>query len=201
MVNARIYVEGGGQSKEGKARCREGFRKLLEKCGLTGRMPRLVACGGRDTAFDSFSTAHSKANAAEYVALLVDSEDPVSNIDETWKHLEGRDGWKSPHGAHDDQVLLMTTCMETWVVADRDALKKHFGQGIQLDVLPSLVNLESRSREDVQTRLENATRSSPGPYAKGPKSYEVLSKVDPDMLESNLPSFKRARKILDEKLS
>ena len=43
MVGARIYLEGGGDSKDGKVRCREGFSKLLRKCGLSGRMPRLVA--------------------------------------------------------------------------------------------------------------------------------------------------------------
>ncbi len=78
VVSARIYLEGGGDRPEGKARCREGFRKLLEKCGLTGRMPRLVASGSRNTAFDNFNTAHSKASGAEYVALLIDSENPVS---------------------------------------------------------------------------------------------------------------------------
>ena len=34
MVGARIYLEGGGDSKDGKVRCREGFRKLLKKCGI-----------------------------------------------------------------------------------------------------------------------------------------------------------------------
>ena len=40
-----IYLEGGGESKELHSRCREGFRKLLEKNGFKGNMPRLVACG------------------------------------------------------------------------------------------------------------------------------------------------------------
>jgi len=46
--------------------------KLLVKCGLAGRMPRLVACGGRGTAFDHFVTAHETAIAGEYLALLID---------------------------------------------------------------------------------------------------------------------------------
>ena len=100
-----------------------------------------------------------------------------------------------------DQVLMMTTCMETWVVADRSALKDYFGQGIQPNTLPPLVKLENRSRGDVQSRLENATKNSPGPYTKGPKSYMVLGRLDPDTLESHLPSFGRVRKILDDKLS
>ena len=87
VVSARIYLEGGGNRTEGKTRCREAFRKLLERCGLPGRMPRLVASGSRNTAFDNFSTAHSNASAAEYIALLIDSEEPVSNIEETWEHL------------------------------------------------------------------------------------------------------------------
>ena len=66
-----------------------------------------------------------------YVALLIDSEEPLSNIDETWDHLMRRDRWQRPRGAQDDQVLFMTTCMETWIVADYNALRAHFGQGIQ----------------------------------------------------------------------
>ena len=35
LVNAHIYIE-GGESKEDQIRCREGFRKLLEKAGFVG---------------------------------------------------------------------------------------------------------------------------------------------------------------------
>ena len=35
---------------------------------------------------------------------------------------------------------------------------------------------------------------------KGEKSFELLGKLDPKAIEPNLPSFGRARKILDAKL-
>ena len=201
MVSARIYLEGGGDSKVEKARCREGFNKLLKKCGLSGRMPRLVASGDRESAYRDFGTAHANASGSEYVALLIDSEDPVSNIERTWDHLRQRDGWQKPPGAHDHHVLLMTTCMETWIVADRNALGEHFGQYLQDSGLPPLNDLEGRSRHVLQNSLRQATRRSPGPYNKGPKSFELLGKLDPDTLGSCLPSFSRARKILVTKLS
>ena len=201
MVGARIYLEGGGDSKDGKVRCREGFRKLLKKCGISRRMPRLIASGHRESAYRDFGAAHADASGSEYVALLIDSEAPVSDIDRAWDHLRQRDGWQRPPDAHDDQVFLMTTCMETWIVADRNALGEHFGQYLQDSALPPLNNLEDRPRGVVQNSLRRATNNSTGPYTKGPKSFELLGKLDPDTLESCLPSFGRARWILDTKLS
>ena len=145
MVNARIYLEGGG-GKDLNTRCREGFRKLLEKCGFSGRMPKLTACGSRNAAFDDFNTEHSYTSNNDCVFLLVDSEDPVPDIDKPWEHLSIRDGWIRPSGADDEQALLMTTCMETWIAADRNALKSHFGQHLKDSALPALNDLEGRAR-------------------------------------------------------
>ena len=200
MVKAHIYLEGGGDYKYGKIRCREGFNKLLEKCGFTGRMPKLTASGSRNSAYDDFKTAHAGASGTDYVALLVDSEDPVTDIGKPWAHLFNRDGWLQPPGATDDQALLMTTCMETWITADHGALASHFGQCLQASALPPPQGLENRGRDDVQTRLENATRDCPGMYAKGKKSFELLGKLDPKAIEPKLPSFGRACKILNAKL-
>ena len=72
VVRAHLYIE-GGESKEDQIRCREGFRKLIEKAGLSGRMPRLKACGGRRSAFDDFRTAHSNRKVGDCIAMLVDS--------------------------------------------------------------------------------------------------------------------------------
>ena len=200
-MSAVIFVEGGGDTNRGRIECRRGFRTLLEKSGFTGRMPEIRARGSRDSAYDSFKTAHDNAPASEYVAMLIDSEDPIANINETWTHLSQRDGWQRPDGAQDEQVLLMVTSMETWIIADRQALADHFGRRFQISALPPLDNLEGRSRQDVQNRLEHATRDCPGPYSKGRISFEVLGKLDPDVLEGHLPSFRRARRILRDKLA
>jgi hypothetical protein len=203
-VSAALYLEGGASgadSKELRIRCREGFRRLLEKCRYTGRMPRLYACGSRGATFDDFKTGHAEKAVDEYVAMWIDSEEPLADLEAAWDHL-GRpdDNWTKPSGATDDQVLFMTTCMETLIVADRAALADHYGAKLQDSALPPLVNLESRARHDVQDALFHATRSCANAYAKGRRSFEVLSKLTPNTLGRHLPSFGRARRILDERL-
>lgn len=194
-----IYIEGGGDSKELHVRCRQGFRQLLERCGFSGRMPRLVACGGRSAAYGDFKTAH-ESNKAEYVAMLIDSEKPVSNPEETWDHLRNCDRWERPDGADDEQVLFMTTCMETWIVADRDTLRQHYGSNLQESALPSLISLEQGNRQDIQEGLKRATRNCSNAYQKGKRSFEILGKLEPETMESHLPAFQRAKRILNEKL-
>ena len=200
LVSARIYLEGGGDSNAGRRSCRQGFRKLLEACGFKGRMPSLTASGSRNAAYVGFVADHQTAPAGDYVALLVDSEDPVADVNAPWVHLRHRDGWPRPPGADDEQVLLMTTCMETWLVADPDALAERYGPGFQASALPPLNNLESRNRDDVLRGLENATRQCPIRYAKGPESFTALGKIRPDRIQQHLPSFQRARRTLDARL-
>jgi len=198
-VNKTIYLEGGGDSKELHTRCRKGFRKLIENCGFTGYMPRLIACGGRDSAFDDFKIAHANKSNSDYVAMLIDSEDPLTDSD-AWEHLKERDGWNKPLDSEDDQVLFMTTCMETWIVADRDALAKHYGDKLQISALPPLVDLESRSRHDIQNDLFHATRDCSNAYKKGKRSFAVLEKLSPNELELHLRSFVRVKQILEDRL-
>lgn len=198
-MKAYIYIEGGGDSKGLHVRCRQGFRLLLERCGFSGRMPRLVACGGRSAAYGDFKTAH-ESNKAEYVAMLIDSEKPVSNPEETWDHLRNCDRWERPDGADDEQVLFMTTCMETWIVADRDTLRQHYGSNLQESALPSLISLEQGNRQDIQEGLKRATRNCSNAYQKGKRSFEILGKLEPETMESHLPAFQRAKRILNEKL-
>lgn len=152
MTDAMIYVEGAGESNQLRIRCREGFTNLLKNCGFEGRLPRIVACGGRDIAFDKFKTAIKEGNRA-YVALLVDSEDPVAHIEKPWEHLKKRDKWICPAGAIDDQVFLMTTCMETWIISDRDSLRRRYKVGFQESSLPPTSKLEVRDRRDNQEKL------------------------------------------------
>jgi hypothetical protein len=200
VTKATIFMEGGGDSKELRIRCRLGFQKLLKRCGFVGRMPHLVARGPRSAAYQSFVRAHKNAKTGTFIALLVDSEDPVADVESPWAHLFARDSWTKPHGAEDDQVLLMTTCMETWIVSDQETLRAHYGSRLQESALPSLVDLEFRSRGSVQNALAHATRKCSNHYQKGKRSFTILGKLIPNTLVTHLPSFTRARRILEGKL-
>jgi hypothetical protein len=202
-VRATIYLEGGASgpdSKELQIRCREGFRKLLEKCGYKRpRLPHLVASGSRDAAFDDFKIAFATKPAGDYVALWIDSEDPLADLEATWEHLRRRDHWTQPAGATDDQVLFMTTCMETLIIADHAALIDHYGAKLQHSALPPLIDLENRGRHDVQDwRMPLVTARTRMP--RGKRSFEILAKLTPAILGVHLPSSVRTRRILDRQL-
>ena len=94
----------------------------------------------------------------------------------------------------------MTTCMETWIVADQTTLAKHYGADLQKSALPKLNNLENRPRDAIQNALTRATRKCRNAYTKGKRSFEVLGKLDPATLSTHLPSFVRVRRILDASL-
>lgn len=197
-MSAHVSIE-GGESKEDQIRCREGFRKLFQRAGFRSRMPRLTASGSRNAAYDDFQTAHAKSGAADFVALLVDSEDPLAHIEKTWEHLKSRDQWARPAKAGDEQVLLMTTSMETWIVGDREALRQHYGQKLQETALPPLFDLENRNRHEVHDKLAHASRDCSNAYSKGKRSFLVVGMLDPTVLMA-LPSFARAIRILKAEL-
>ncbi len=210
MVKVTIYVEGGGNSKELQARCHEGFRKLIEKTKVA-RNPAIVACGSREQTFKKFRIAASTAGGELPLLLpllLVDSEDPVKVTDEnpdsaeSWNHLKVRDKWDKPSGVANDQAQLMTTCMETWIIADQQALGSFFGQHLQTSALLPEQNLETRTRDEVQDKLVWATRGcgKDRSYAKGKRSFKVLEHLTPKTLKEHLPHFRRFVSTLERHL-
>lgn len=198
-MRVAIYVEGGGDSKELHTRCREAFHKLIKKSGFAGKMPKIVACGSRERTFSKFTVAVEDETPSHYNLLLVDSEAPIQDAEEApdsprpWHHLRKRDGWEQPTGTGADQAQLMVSCMETWILADRDGLRKAFGPDLSEGSLPPQKNLESRVPEDVLQALKMATRACgrSRTYAKGRRSFQVLSQIDPRELEQHLPHFRR----------
>ena len=111
-MKVKVYVEGGGDGKSLRARCRGGFSSFFEKANLAGRMPQVIACGGREAAFDKFCTALGSRRAEEFIILLVDSEGPVADRSEPWLHLRERDSWEKPDDATDENAHLMVQCKE-----------------------------------------------------------------------------------------
>jgi Domain of unknown function (DUF4276) len=189
-VTIKLYVEGGGSSKSLRTACRQGFSELLKKAGLVGRMPRIIACGGRQDAYDSFCTCLGTSASSEAV-LLVDAEGPVGSAD-SWDHLRAHDGWDRPKAALDEQCHLMVQCMEAWFLADREKVTGFFGQGFHEGALPAAPRVEEIPKGDVLSGLERATRGTlKGSYRKTAHSFWLLAKIDASQLEHVAPHAAR----------
>jgi hypothetical protein len=200
MVSVTIYVEGGGESKQLRTLCREGFNKLIKNLGFEGRMPKIVAGGGREKTYDMFNNCIASARIDEFPILLVDSEDPITSG--PWDHLKARDNWNRPVGVQDDQAQMMATCMETWIMADHETLRNFFGSCLRERTLIQGNDLENRSRKELLEALESATNNcgrNRG-YKKGMCSFQILAKLNPRSLERNLPYFCRFKETLDRHL-
>jgi len=195
----RIFVEGGTKGILGD-RCRRGFARFFEKSGLGQRKPKIVACGPRQAAYDDFCYALSKAGDNDVYLLLVDSEGPVTvEKDDVWKHVKERqgDGWDKPATAHADMLHLMVECMESWFLADPEALDKYFGQGFKMGMLPKKPDIESAPKQEVCNALKKATNGlkTKRPYGKGEHSFDILEKVDPVKVGA---SCHYAQRVIDE---
>lgn len=191
-----LYVEGGGDSKDLRTKCRRGFRRFLEKAGLEGQMPRISACGSRRNAYDSFRTALHVGDRTPI--LLVDSEEPLKAAN-PWEHLRNRkdDGWARPRGASAQHCHLMVQVMESWFLADRPALVSFFGPGFQEGSLPGNPAVEQINKADVLKGLAHATRdTTKGSYDKGPLSFTILGEIAPSAVESAAPAARRLLKVL-----
>ena len=130
-VSVAIYMEGGGDGGSTKAALRQGMDAMLKQLKQAAREKamrwQLVCCGPRQEAFLRFRDAVRNGNDT-VVVLLVDAEGPVEQ--EPRGHLLSRDGWNL-NFLNDDAVHLMVQTMETWIVADPEALGEYYGQNFQ----------------------------------------------------------------------
>ncbi len=181
-TSVKIYVEGGADSAKLDAELRQAFQHLFKGWGLDGCLPRVVACGSRNDAFKDFETALKKAKPNEKVVLLVDSEEhPTSSV--KWQHVVDRDRWKKPDNADESNIYFMAVCMESWLLADTDALANFYAKGFDALKLPSVASnasIESLGKEAIYSGLTLATKKTQkGEYGKGAHSFKILNSLDP----------------------
>lgn len=198
-MSVKIYVEGGGNGNALRRKCREGFSEFFRKTGLQGRMPKIMACGPRNAAYDDFCTALKQTATNDFIILLVDSEAEITPDDSAWEHLKKRDEWTKPRRAKNDNVHLMVQCMEAWFIADRDALREYFGQYFKPNALPVRNDIENITKSDLEQALEKATTATrKGAYHKSKHSFDILARLNPDKVKTCSPHAERLVKTLHD---
>ena len=205
MSAVTIYMEGGGDKKGTKSRLRDGMAVFLKRglnkvANAKKRKLNIVCCGDRRRTYRAFKNARNHANGDEVVILLVDAEDPVTSLTVV-EHLRDRlgDGWDLI-GVPVKHVHLMVTTMETWIVADKDALSDFYGQGFLENALPSRENLEEMDKDAIANALVRATKRTrtKGPYHKIRHASQLLKLIDPGKVQERCSRCELLFSALDE---
>lgn len=195
-MSVAIYMEGGGEGPNGRAALRRGMDGLLGPLKKLARRRairwKLTCCGPRNEAFRRFQDAVESGEDA-VVVLLVDAEEPVAGTPRN--HLQNRDGWRLGF-ATDDNVHLMVQTMESWIVADPDALRKYYGQGFNARALPTTQNLEEVAKRDIDRALRQATeRTQKREYHKIRHASDLLQRIDAEVV---MAKCRHCRRLFDE---
>jgi hypothetical protein len=175
-----VYIEGGGDSRAGRDRIRQGMSGFLVSLRAAANRKRLhwkvVACSGRDGARDAFLTA-IKTSPETFNVLLVDSESPVAQPPRA--HLRLRDGW-TLEGARENSIHLMIQVMEAWIIADPDAMARYYDKQFLKNAFPRTQNLETVEKDRIYKALAHATaKTKKGEYHKIDHAADLLGEIDP----------------------
>ena len=184
----RIFVEGD------KALL-DGFRAFLKPVIDAAQQRRIrfrVAPGGsKDETIKDFLDA-VQDEPEVFNVLLIDSDIPDNG--RLIASLKNSPIWNSQTGAtiRDDQIHFMVQVMESWFLADKDAIARYYGQSFQANRLPPNPNVEQVMASDAIRRLENATRRTrKGTYHKTRHAPDLLTRIDPTKVRNAAPNCRR----------
>src|SRR5258706_1071505 len=153
VTEIRLYIEGGGDSRDTKAFLRQGFSiffgQIVQRARNKNVRWQLIMCGSRNSAFDAFRTSVRQRPDTFHV-LLIDAEGPVQAT--PWDHLRQRGEWHGD-GAHDEHCHLMVQTMEAWFVADIKVLVAFYGAGFNANHIPRNPDVEHISKDQLRTSL------------------------------------------------
>ena len=186
-------MEGGGPGAGGKAAIRRGMDRFLRSAKDAARTAgvrwNLVLCGPRSETYKRFREALNQTQESVANILLVDAEARVTTNPRI--HLENQGSWDLSE-ADDEAIHLMAQIMETWLVADPEALADYYGRGFHAGSLPNRHDLEQEPKKQVEDALRNATkRTQKGTYHKINHASELLGRIDPDRVWARCRHCKR----------
>ncbi len=185
----RIYFEGD----EGLKR---GFDTFLREIKTAARSKGwdfdTVATNG--TPAKDYITA-LKTHSRAWNVLLLDSDEALVRSSTS---LSRKKGLK---GCDPDSIFWMVEIMESWFLADPEALERHYKGGFKTKAVKGNREVEKIPKADVLRRLENATRrTKAGKYQKN-HAFKVLELINPARVRNAAPNCDRMFSVILGKLA
>jgi hypothetical protein len=163
--------------------------------GLKGKVRAFYGKGRNDTIHD-FLRAKSQHPNLTHVLLLDSDEEDDGRL---FQRLQGQEYWqvRADSVIGEERVCWMVHLMESWFLADRDALREYYGSGLHENSLPRNREVERVPKADVLDGLKRATRNTgKGAYRKGAHAPRILEKLDPTRVRTAASHCDRFLRIL-----
>lgn len=134
--------------------------------------------------------------------LLVDSDDAVAENETARDFLQRKyKKWKLQTVAA-EQCHLMVRIMESWFIADIDALKIFDGQEFKESAIPKNKNVEAIEKQRVENSLKAVTiKTKKAEYHKINHGAKILELINPQKVRQAAPRCERLFAAIREKIS
>lgn len=185
-MEIKLYVEGGGKGSHKRAtiKLQQGFDSFFGELKQAARKKkisfRIIPAGNTQSTYDDFIFSVANSPAQSFNLLLVDSDGAVADGETARAFLQKKyKGWKLQTIA-DHQCHLMVQIMESWFIADVDALKSFYGQGFQESPIPKNKNVEKIEKTTIEKSLSSTTaKTQKGEYHKIEHGAKLLELINP----------------------
>lgn len=163
----------------GLRRFRGAFKRHLERLDPLLKNLEVVARGSTEHTIKSYVEGVRQFSPQCSVALLVDADGPVMGTPA--KHIEAKLNSAHAPAQARNNIFLMVQCMESWLIADANALASCFGNKLRPRALPQNPDIELVARRDVASALDDAVKGTPaGQYRKVRDAIKILEKLSPE---------------------
>lgn len=205
-MEIKLYVEGGGKGSHKRAtiKLQQGFDAFFRDLKSAAREKRIsfkiIPAGNTQSTYDDFifSVEHSPQS---FNLLLVDSDEAVAEDKTARGFLQNKYKKWNLQAVKDDQCHLMVQIMESWFVADVDALKSFYGKDFKEGAIPKNKNVETIAKETVEKSLETATaKTQKAEYHKIEHGAKILELVNPQKVRDAAPYCERLFKIISQEI-
>jgi len=190
----KLYVEGGGKGSHKRAtiKLQQGFDAFLRELKDAARDKKIsfkvIPSGSTTDTFEEF--IFSVENSPQsFNLLLVDSDEAIADGETARDFLQRKyKKWKLQK-IEVEQCHLMVQVMESWFIADVEALKDFYGQNFRESAIPKhQKNVEAIEKATVENSLKKATaKTQKGEYQKIGHGAKILEKINPRKVRDAAP--------------
>ena len=205
-MEIKLYVEGGGKGSHKLAtiKLQQGFDAFFKSLKNAARAKKIsfkiIPSSNTQTTYEDFLIT-VKNSPQSFNLLLVDSDKAIVENETARAFLQNKYKKWNLQMVKDEQCHLMVQIMESWFLADVDALKSFYGKEFKESAIPKNKNVEAIAKDTVEKSLETATaKTQKAEYHKIEHGAKILELINPQKVRQAAPHCERLFRTIKEEI-